>query len=345
MSEQTYKLDPLYVNGRRITTLVGSHVAATHLEGPTGFNEKLRQHQISVSYAELLQRWLDESGEEVAPLEQDWLKGRLKSGRIFTVHRHFTFRNARGDGRDRPLAYSNFPELGNDGKDLRLELLLEPSHVVVGSPGDLLTGKVADLVVCALLLDVSPDQLTAVPIFIGHKVMQGPMDMLLSARSVELFPELIDNFAEVQRVRRPRKDELNALMYIPEEEIKNAFSEIIGEPYIQKDWGGERSDLLSTHVRVDGSRVSAAFLFKGPAGGSKFRAMTIKDLGKNGDQIERLATEPADLLVVQHCHQVTSAVRSMLRAFCNQIGHLRRCCILDGYETLRILRAYKKCNL
>jgi hypothetical protein len=72
--------------------------------------------------------------------------------------------------------------------------------------------------------------------------------------------------------------------------------------------------------------------------------MTLAQLGKNGDQLVRVATEPADLLVVQHCHRITSAVRVMLRSICNQVGSSRRFCVIDGHDTLRVLRTYKKCG-
>jgi len=208
-----------------------------------------------------------------------------------------------------------------------------------------MTGKVSDLFVCAEVLDATFNKVRAVPIFIGHQVTQGPMEQILGARRGEIHPEQIDNFSNIVNVRIPSPNQLEALRAIPEEQVKTAFAEIIGEPDVPRDWGGERSDLMSTYVRVGGRRTSSAFLFKGPAGGTKFRAMELRDLGKRGDQIERLATEPVDLLVVQHCHNVTAAVRSMLRAFCNQVGQQRNYCVITGYDTFRILRAYRKCDV
>ena len=37
-------------------------------------------------------------------------------------------------------------------------------------------------------------------------------------------------------------------------------------------------------------------------------AVDVNALGKNGDQIDRLCTEPAELLVLQHCHQIKPSV-------------------------------------
>jgi hypothetical protein len=69
--------------------------------------------------------------------------------------------------------------------------------------------------------------------------------------------------------------------------------------------------------------------------------MKIRSLGANGDQIARLANEPADILIVQHCHIVTSHVRRMLRVYAlADWRDPRRYMIIDGYDTIRILRHY-----
>lgn len=345
MPTQAYKLSPLYINGRRVTTLVGSVSISFHFPDSEVRSERIRQYQECVGYSEFLARWLAQAGKDVAPFEKDWVQGRVVGGRIFTVNRHFTFRNAQGRRGGQSLAYTTFPELGQDRGDLRLELPLHPSHVVIGSPGELMTGKVSNLFVCAEVVDTTPNKVRAVPIFIGHQVIQGPMQLIVGPERGEIHPEQIDNFSKIVNVRIPSPKQLEALRAIPEAQVKAAFAEIIGEPDVPKDSGGERSDLVSTYVSIGGKRVSSAFLFKGPAGGTKFRAMEIRDLGKRGDQIERLATEPVELMVVQHCNTVTAAVRSMLRAFSNQVGNQRNYCVITGYDTFRILQAYGKCNV
>jgi hypothetical protein len=50
-------------------------------------------------------------------------------------------------------------------------------------------------------------------------------------------------------------------------------------------------------------------------------------------------------LVVQHCDEVTPAVRELLRVVASQPHRLRYHCVIDGYDTLRILRAYRQCGL
>jgi hypothetical protein len=156
---------------------------------------------------------------------------------------------------------------------------------------------------------------------------------------MEVFPQLVDNFAASASDNEPTAADLDKMLTIPESEVKAAFASIIGELFIPKDWGGEKSDLVSTQVRIDGQPVSTAFAFKGRG---KAKRLTVADLGKNGDQISRLFSEPSDFVVLQHCHSVTSAVRDHMRAFATRIGRLRPFCIIDGADTVRIFKAYKK---
>jgi hypothetical protein len=90
---------------------------------------------------------------------------------------------------------------------------------------------------------------------------------------------------------------------------------------------------------LGGKRLTAAFLLKGPA---NFREMTPDMLGRRADQIYRLAQTPANLLVVQHCHQIGEAVRATLRAFAVAPHDPRRYCLMDGHDTYRLLKACGK---
>src|SRR5205823_2116784 len=69
-----------------------------------------------------------------------------------------------------------------------------------------------------------------------------------------------------------------------------------------------------------------------------------------GPRQERRSDRPAFLRAgaashFQHCHEITAAVRGMMRAYAQQMGNLRLFCLIDGYDTLRILKAYKKCRV
>jgi hypothetical protein len=96
---------------------------------------------------------------------------------------------------------------------------------------------------------------------------------------------------------------------LPEQTVKECIAEIIGEPYLDTDWGGELSDILTSRIDLDGLRVAGAFLLKGAGSKQKLKP---SDLGKNGDQIRRLSKQEADLYVVQHVGEFDEAVRDQL---------------------------------
>jgi hypothetical protein len=150
----------------------------------------------------------------------------------------------------------------------------------------------------------------------------------------ENFVEDFDEFKRTTDVPTPRSVE--PMRKISENAFKQCLADLLGD-VAPKDWGGETSDYFSAHLHLDGRRVTAAFLLKGPA---RFQPMTLNQLGKNNDQIFRLAQEPADVLFVQHCHEITPPVRATLRAFAVQPSRPRRYCLIDGRDSLRLLRAY-----
>jgi hypothetical protein len=124
---------------------------------------------------------------------------------------------------------------------------------------------------------------------------------------------------------------------IKESQVKDAFARIIGEPFVPKDWAGERSDLYTSRLTIDGDNVTAAFLLKGR---SVQGPMHVADTGKRGDQIPRLFEEPAELLILQHGNKVENSVVKTMRAFAVDPTNPRRFCIIDGADTYRILKAY-----
>lgn len=158
----------------------------------------------------------------------------------------------------------------------------------------------------------------------------------------QTLPEDIEEFARMKLVEVQSADEwTESMRRTSEDQVKAAFVELLKDTK-QADWGGEESDHFTSSVHLDARSVTAAFVLKGPAGGSKFKPMTPSMLGKNGDQICRLAKTPARLLVVQHCHEIGPSVRDTLRHFAVTPHNPRRYCLIDGKDTYRILRAYGK---
>lgn len=149
-------------------------------------------------------------------------------------------------------------------------------------------------------------------------------------QSVEDF----DEFSKVAAVPAPASPA--RMQAVSENAFKTCLAELLGDA-ADKDWGGEQCDYYSAHLHLKGRRLTAAFVLKGPA---DFRPMGLNHLGKKNDQIVRLSHAPADILFVQHSHDITSPVRETLRAFAVQPSRPRRYCLIDGRDSLRLLDAY-----
>ncbi len=155
--------------------------------------------------------------------------------------------------------------------------------------------------------------------------------------SHEFFEHFVEDFDEFNKVPEyPKPTDILPMKQVSEAAFKVCLASPLGDS-VSKDWGGETSDYFTAHLHLQGRRVSAAFLLKGPAW---FSPMTLNHLGKNNDQIYRLSQEPVDVLIVQHCHEITPAVRATLRAFAVQPSNPRRYSLIDGRDSLWLLQAY-----
>jgi hypothetical protein len=154
--------------------------------------------------------------------------------------------------------------------------------------------------------------------------------------------EEIDSFSRAATVLPPQVASLAAKkLPLPEQTVKRYISEIIGEPYLEKDWGGELSDILTSRVQLGGTRTTAAFLLKGSGSKEKLKP---RDLGANGDQIRRLAKQNADVYVVQHVGQFDEAVydevRDMILARRSERGDHIIGSVWDGSDCARLFEAH-----
>jgi hypothetical protein len=204
----------------------------------------------------------------------------------------------------------------------------------------------AKVTVVAGIREVSGNRIVAYPLVIGSPSFDHPLNKDLGLDLIwfgwewfELFPEDIDEFAMMSDVEYPMPAEWQSVMAkIPESYVKQSVCDLLKDTPAA-DWGGELLDHFSSSVHLNGERTTAAFLLKGPA---HFSEMTPKHLGKNADQIYRLTASTAQVLIVQHSHDIGDAVRATLRAFAVNPATPRRYCLLDGRDTYRLLKAYGK---
>jgi hypothetical protein len=156
----------------------------------------------------------------------------------------------------------------------------------------------------------------------------------------------IDDIDSFQSVRQTTARSISS--YVPlnisESVIKQNIADILAELFVHKDWAGETADLFTSQIMYQGKRLLAAgFLLKGPAVKG---TLTIKYLGKNGDQIVRLTSVSLDLYAVQFVGPIHQAVIDHLDAHvlkaAQKAGKNRLYCIIDGLDTARLLKAYQK---
>jgi DNA-binding transcriptional regulator GbsR (MarR family) len=151
----------------------------------------------------------------------------------------------------------------------------------------------------------------------------------------------IDDFASFARVKKIKIAQ--ALPEISETKFKRGIQSIIGEPGEFKDWGGEKSDLYSTRIRLTSKRLAAAFAFKGPGCPGK---LVQAKMGKNGDQGLRLFQEDADVFLVQHWREIDPSVVDLIRnlavARSAMTGHRIFYGTIDGDDSIRLRLAYPR---
>lgn len=217
---------------------------------------------------------------------------------------------------------------------------LSTRHIVADT-GRLELSQRSLVALVGLIRSVSSDEVVIQPFVIGAPTFESDEDPEVGAwrglAHYQVFVEDFDQFARVKGVERPRTDQWKLVMgALSEHKVKESFASLLGEQ-ARKDWGGETSDHFSSSISLGGKRTTAAFLFKGP---SRFAEMTPKHLGRQGDQVVRLASTDAQVLIVQHAHLIGEAVRQTLRAFAVSPGNPRHYCCIDGPDTFRLLTAY-----
>lgn len=149
----------------------------------------------------------------------------------------------------------------------------------------------------------------------------------------------MDSFSKV-RSQRAVNSKPTAMF---ESTFKQGIKRILGEQGRFTDWGGERNDLLSTRVRLDGKRRATAFAFKGRGQRGK---LTPSRMGKNGDQIQRLFSSPAEIFLVQYWDQIDESVIQQMGEFAKAKSASEGKTIfygtIDGQDSNRLIGAYSK---
>lgn len=312
--------------GQDVARAIVAQVRSPELPFGKAYNQAL--------FAEAMAQYLVD--HDVQSAATQIVAGQLSVGSIVWLDQDFYFKNVTAAymaGRtDGATLWCNL----DVDRSVKLTGTFNPQRITTDSSLASLKGR-QQMFVVARVATIDGSDIAIQPLFIGDRLLERGQLELSCRDSLQVFPEQIDQFGDVNFALRLSKSHLDVLRAVPEVRIKASFAEIIGEPEVPKDWGGEQFDLFTDRMTVKGERLQAAIMFKGPAA---FRPMTIADLGKNGDQISRLSQTAADLLVVQHCHAITPEVLNMLRTYALTPGNYRRYMTIDGYNTIRILRHF-----
>lgn len=312
-----------YYNKQRICELLGASAP-----------NFLMPYQEAHHFSRIMKEYLFNRNHNISDLGSLLLSNQIKQRLPFTIVHDFYGRAlSRKDETQRAI----WCKL-NTAPQYKLVVQFNSDHITSSTGRHVLGGRVSAKFVFAYIGNITDNVITAHPYVIADLVEEETNEI---GSFVENFGELgLDKFDAFSGINSSEMiKDTKILKDIPEQNIKQYFADIIGEPSIPKDWGGEKSDLLSDRVLVNGQRQSVAFCFKGP---SVFKKLEISDLGKNGDQIMRLFEEPANILVQQHCCSISSAVRNHMRSMANRPGNFRRYAVIDGYDTVRILKMHGK---
>lgn len=336
-TELYYHLDPCFVNLRKCFSVFGSTFANYYQENAKpgdAWPATLINDHLAVDIAMELCRQRDVRSLSMclaAPRVGDVFCGLLR---------------IRGDKRVYEKdSYVTFPVVLPFDSEFQVDIEFGTSHLV-SDTGRLYLTQEFDFGVIGVIHAVS-DKVLIHPAIMGFPTFDHSRNKGIDTNRLAFFSTLwhhtlagdIEQFSAITTVEAPEPEEWMPFMEgHTEAQIKHRFCDILGE-LPTKDWGGELADHYSASVRLFSKLVTAAFLFKGP---SQFREMKPRMLGKNADQIFRLTSTTADLLVVQHCHDIGVEVRETLRSFAVAAHRPRRYCLIDGRDTYRIFKAYGK---
>jgi len=119
----------------------------------------------------------------------------------------------------------------------------------------------------------------------------------------------LEQMEEFSRVKDVILKSSSAQDRLPEVAVKTGIIKLLGEAHVPKDWGGENNDIFSTKLTLFNKKRRVAFALKGPA---KSGPLVPKMMGKNGDQIQRLFSAPAEVFIVQYEGEVKESIFTLM---------------------------------
>jgi len=338
-------MTPWFIRGASLVAVLDRSEAdemVHELSRAVGFKEPERSWMRERVLVDGTRRVLDAG--KVTSLGIALLRGEVpEPGQLVHLEQAFYFRGlsaaktARQQGK---AARATFHARVATDQDWTVKGTFSPDHLMNATAESELSGR-SRVFMLATINSVAPNDIDLRPIVFARRTLAGPLtdsEWQADLHGLQVFPSDIQEFAKMVPSDAPGWKE-SVMRQHAESTVKQWFAEIIGEPFVFKDWGGELCDFVTPRLHVKSHQVRTAFLLKGPA---RFSPMKLTHLGKNGDQLFRLFKEPAQLYILQHCHYVTAAVVHMMGMYAETSKPRAHFCIIDGHDTWRILRGYGK---
>jgi hypothetical protein len=321
-------LEPFYLHREQVTALLGPQRAA--VLGQRADGNRLTAYTLAAALAEALPHL------GIGELQLAAQSGTVRPGMVTGVEQEFDFRRAeeRDQAGDLPIDFHG--SLSTE-RGMVVSGTLNAARLAASSSAGNIAGR-SHAYIIGTVTALTAGSISLRPAFAGiRSYVEDDQSALFGiSQPRRILPSEIDQFRLIDFASPCPSSDLKRLGGMAEKLVKHTIASLLGEPFVPLDWGGERSDLYSSRMFVGGSQVSSAWLLKGPGARGP---MTIRSLGSRGDQIVRLFTEPADVLVIQHYREITTPVISMMEAHAHDSRNPRRFMILDGADTARILRA------
>jgi hypothetical protein len=134
------------------------------------------------------------------------------------------------------------------------------------------------------------------------KVSLGEIKLKLNRSSSGVFVDVrhitiddVDNFSKVRTLKHKKVPRKLDPPRLAEKVFKYGMANVLGNKGRFTDWGGEKSDLYTSHLKIKGKRYAASIGLKGPA---TTGTLTPGKMGHNGDQIQRLYDSDAQAFIV-----------------------------------------------
>lgn len=160
---------------------------------------------------------------------------------------------------------------------------------------------------------------------------------LTKPRTKQITVDDIDSF---QKLRNSHNGNLATIKKMSERKINRGICKILHQQD-KKDWGGERNDIFTTRVVIEGKRITSSFALKGKG---TVGPLTPKKMGKNGDQIPRLFQGTAEAFFVVYNDTVKEVVFDLMQTHAIQksieTGKMIYYSIIDGGDLARLACAY-----